>query len=400
MIISTPVFYRAAVVKPGHRKEEDCLIRLEIPVRIDEGTPPLAVSLEDNMGYWGEVSKDTAPAHVFRGPATWYDRDGSLLGEFHQVQPANKERNYGIADLQRDLESVRYLPGLNPLTRTGEAYPLFSPRAMTATPDGMEVNPSGSDLPVYDESTAFRTMRPAYEGIRDEAMAHAGMTARSMMVHRETGQLLVPSNGPVLLANTRPMRFVAHTRPKFHELSEAYGALDLDEATVRHAEIFDGLPPVPPTQTLTVLRPAAVTWDARSSAIVEMAGRLGMNPGLHAGIGFSRTFFGLDQGRTDQAAVSRFNGPATSRADLYGDFQDARSPSTRTVQVAYDIVSEMHELQKLAACDFSGRLSYAMVQPGAVRDVAHALARAGMIPCLGQNVRNREERLEYAALTR
>lgn len=53
MIISVPVLYRAQIVKPGHRKLEDCLLRAEIGVRLQEASPHVAVRMHDNTDAYG-----------------------------------------------------------------------------------------------------------------------------------------------------------------------------------------------------------------------------------------------------------------------------------------------------------------------------------------------------------
>ena len=393
MIINTPVFYRAAVVRPGHRKEEDCLIRLELPVRIDEAAPPLAISLEDNVGAWAAQSGAKPPQHAFMGPASWYDRDGMLMGEFRQVMPSPMLQTYGIERLQEDLARPMVHTRMNPKLGDAEASPLFSRAAMTVMPPGINPALDPSSLPVYDEGSTFRSLRPARDGLRDEAIAFARLASRNMLVHAETGELLVPSIGPVIMANTRPMGIAAHARVGYQDLSEAWNALGYDEALVRHRQIYDGLPLVPSKQTLTVLRPEVVTWDARQASITHMAARLGMNAAIWEGIGLSQTFFGLNRSQVSVAALSKVGDIIRDYQAHRPQFLDCRQPSDETVQVAHQIVARMHDLQHRLSCDFSNADSMSVIQPHAMRHLAYALRRAASLPCLRQQMEHDREAL-------
>ncbi len=374
MILTIPVLYRANIVKIGHRKPEDCLLSVPVPVRVQEVVPPLAVSLEDNLADYGERGMRLKP-FMQTGPASWYEHDGQLLGEFQRRLDAGYLKSFeegGMAGYIAGLTSS----GKGWMVMGGyEAAPWISGVATAAGPESVSGMNTTPVLQIYDESMEVRSSQPAAAEARDIAIAHAHRTFRTMAVHAETGDLLVPSLGPAIMAASRPMSVVAYLH-RAADMVHVRSALEFEDALEFSRDRWRGLPEIPPIQTLTVLRPDAVTWDAAATSIAACARNLGMGP---SNADQWRTAWGMDSvnGATNSLMASRCRAALGSMVELgMGRFADVRTPDAMTVDLSIRAVEKALDTQRALSTDFLEFQHGQHLNPMAPRALGNALQRA------------------------
>ena len=213
-------------------------------------------------------------------------------------------------------------------------------------------------LPIYDERIETRRRELPVPEARDLAIAHAQVTARSMVIHSETGELLLPSIGPVILGAARPLRVLAYSgrNPKLgHMQGQMFSALEMEQAIAFNDRLWDGLERARPLQTITVLRGDAVTWDSAAASLVSTAALLGLDENLahesHRVLGTTdhvaswavNEVFGREPAENDMEAFVR-------RAM----FSDPRTPCREALEISYRAVEHAIATQRNLAMDFSG----------------------------------------------
>ena len=361
MIISVQVLYRAEVVHVGHRKPEDCLLSVDVPVRIVEASPPLAITMEDDTTTYGEGALPINWA-MMDGPAAWYEHEGQLLGEFRQVlwsPPDRRPTRYRVemsamnACCQR---RDRYIPR----SRGNETHPFITPAAL-GTPLMLPFR--GTDgLPVYPETMEFRSRTPINGDVRDIAMAHAQNVARSMIFHSEVEELLTPSIGPVIFSESRPIVVRAYVPQEEFQRARPEGgrsifhsALELEEALTFSRALSAGLPDVPSVQNITVLRPDSVTWDSAATSLAACGATLGMAWGSTARMPNGRA--GGDVFPYLQRLFQAFDDDQERNFDILlrkrRHFTNILQPSRDALEISHHLVQAALADWRAAAMDFS-----------------------------------------------
>jgi len=350
MLIEIPVLYRATVVPQGRRKEIDCLLQTEIPVRIASGSTSLALAL------------NSAPSSGAPTRTEWLDHKDQLMGKFSDIVHA-KHHFHG---LPRSLTSDALLqhlrtpgvvstdqprgapPRLGCYADNFEAMPFLSVDACRKGPATPAPDPNGHPnpaLPIYLETEDFRSCVPAAPGRRDLAIAHAQRISRTAILDEASGDLLLPTTGPVILANTLRPTICSYLSPD-KLCPHAYRAEDLDEAMAFSAELFRGLPVRPVRETLEIHRPGVCQWDAAGFSLASMAASFGMR---RTGQNAKNTLHGMGLvgiAPHDNAHTLALRAVCNDRPTQWKLFRDVRMPSPEVVEIAQSVVQDVVRIQQ------------------------------------------------------
>ncbi len=354
MLIEIPVLYRATVVLPGRRKEIDCLLSADVPLRIASGTPAEAMSL--TLSDMPGVSRRVA----------WFDHEGTLMGSLSEIVQVRQNRRgggriLGGEDLLKHLRGVEVMPVDQPrghpprlgrYASSEDTMPFLCRSATVrgpATPPMEEGTPmldGGPMLPIIAETEEFRSCVQASPGFRDIAIAHAQRLSRTALIDERTGELLLPSPGPIVLAHSRAPRIVSHLQ-KSEVSIHAYRGEDLDEAMAFCTDLHRGLPVRAPRETLEVYRPGLSTWNSAGSCIATMAAGFGMQRRSHDDSSRLHAMGvpGMNLSNTNQTVLLKAVCDERTVAER-NRFRDTRNPSEDTVALARSLVERVVELQQ------------------------------------------------------
>ena len=232
MIVDVPILYRAVVVRARCRTPEDVLLRGWTPVSIPEGEPDAAIRITE--------TSLSLPQETI-----WYGDGGRLLGDARRIRSdllliASDQHKYGNAvpdprfsGLPDSIRNAVQQTALMQNCSIGDPYldPFVSRDAirMGVLDQGDRYQSWDSYPKVMEEDAAFRAVQQVRLDGRDIAIAHARAVARSMMIHRESGVLLVPTSGPYLWALPEGVKVLAELSPR-NTAIHLYRVTEFDEA--------------------------------------------------------------------------------------------------------------------------------------------------------------------------
>ena len=351
MIVNATILYRADIIKPGHRKSEECLLKTVVPIRLQEVRPSVAVRMTDNTENYGKNGIPISPhLHHGKGAFEWYGHNGSLLGSYQVVLGQNSRKLEAADGETSEMAMLKYAlsagqPGATEFELAADfsdLHPFLSHEAILGQ-GGPWVT-----LPIYDETIETRSRSFPIPDGRDIAIAHAQMLSRRVLIHADTQQLLTPSIGPVILGGTRPLRALPYVAQNFSPEglpAHLFSAREMGAAQEFNAEVFRGLPEVEPLQTIDVLDRDMVTWDSAAASLAAIAGQAGMwtsnVPDIIKG---AQAMLGIIGGLSPPPGYSSV---LLAWADINNDeaaacrplFRDIRAPSRQALEIAHGITS-------------------------------------------------------------
>ena len=184
MLISLPIAYPATVVRAGRRKEEPCMLALELPVRIPDAPPRLAARVSpDHAAMLARARNSAELTHMMsRAPdVSWFTDGRSILSDLRLPGTSPGGPPVPAEDFAAFVRSTVGIPA---------GVGMFSPGNHPFQADEAAYGP------VYRESDPFTVLRVA-PGKREAAIAFAVRLA-ARCAGRPDGTVAVPCRVPKL----------------------------------------------------------------------------------------------------------------------------------------------------------------------------------------------------------
>ncbi len=377
MIIEIPVLYRALIVRPGHRREEDCFLRTVVPLRLQEEDPALAITLTARSDAPDPFGDMVVPD---RG---WYLGSGGLMGNVLFRQNGT----YHAMTVQQAIDQSQRRASPDPQHRGPMVLGMFQTGASLSRYWATDNHHELAKLPVYEEGIQTRSYLEAIPGGRDMAIAHATSTARRMSVRYSAegrAELLFPSAGPVLMADCRPARVINHVLDE-RKMGHVFTPLEHDQAIGFHRRLHDPLPPIDLSGRVEVLIPEAVTWDSSAATLVLAAKQL-----IQHALGGQSVMPHASLVQNPQGGSVNSVSPLESDAFCDLCVASARalqgaspfSPSALQSGVARTVVEAARQELAEASCRFTLRDLTYPVRAGALGEMDAVLARSAHVPAV------------------